>query len=352
MTGGTGAGRGPRLREVRTVASGTGDAGMPPLQGITSQGMIEVAAADAVEAGRDVALAALRGHPALVRIAMTRRAFLERNRLVDRDSLSRSVALHRHPARAVTRIAQDLSMLAGQGIRGRIVVEPHGALPVAGIVTASAALDERALVCVIVAVTGDARRFEADPSRRRATPRESSCRPGTIPGRVTRFALHVAMALFERPAGLEMVESIACPTRPRDERKVTSRVIGMTACAFLLPCRSRARMEPPATFHEPADFAVAIRAHLGHGSLAERMTLAAVARPFEVLVCRRQRSRRDLGGKTGSWQEGHDRHQQLESAPHPASTASCGIGTSFCTIRTPRRSRKAYGASPPIRITT
>jgi hypothetical protein len=126
--------------------------------------VIELALVDDAETTRHVTLAAGRRHLAFVRVTVAARTVAMRDRLEDRKRLTGIVVAQPQSFDEVTRVAFDVSVLPRERIVRLLMIELGCFVPRGGVVARFARQVEFAVMRIILAMTGDARRLEPHPS--------------------------------------------------------------------------------------------------------------------------------------------------------------------------------------------
>ena len=204
--------------------------------------------------------------------------------------------------------ARDVGVLPRERILRSLVVERRRVFPFSGIVAARARAGQAA--AMRIGVTARALALEPYPLGPRAGRSELHRRCGLQTHRMTRRALRRRMALLERIArATGMIESVAAPARPLDEREVAPRVVRVTARA--VTTRFDPRMKATTLLLERGDLAMTCEAPLRRGLLATAVAPRAVRRALERRVRPGERAGRDLRAKVSHvGQRTHDRDRR------------------------------------------
>jgi hypothetical protein len=288
------------------VASFARQGRVPATQRVAGPVVIEGLPGDLAERTGGVATGARRSEATGVGIPMARGAFLMRNRLVQGNRRARADRRGSWVCGEMALLALDRGVLPGQRIGSPRMVEAGSRLPGPLVMALPAFGGERPAVMVLM--TGDAGRIEAQPALSRFRAHEQTRSGRTLERRLVAVSTpYLGMTSLERPSGSSVVERLRPALRPVSQGEAPAGVIWMTAGAVLLRLAS---MEAEPLLDQRADLSMTVLAAVVHRSGAAFVALQAAEFRVEPSVRLREWTRRHLSEDPGGRARGrHDQHR-------------------------------------------
>lgn len=269
------------------------------------------------------------------------------------------------PLGSMTRITGYLAMSSRQRIARRVVIEADGILPPHRVVALFTPLAEHTVVDIEVARLTC--RLQPDVATGSVFPRRKPCdtRRREL-GIVTSVASELPMGSIQPEGGLGVIEAVCGPFRPGNQSEVAPRMVGMTLRT--ITDESLPTVQPSTRRDRGPDLPVTLETATIDAVVTLVMTGEAIEGAIEGSVCLRQRTGGHLGHHPDRHASRDDQHRRNEHGtpripPSRARSVHAALharvpgepdmrDTSLVTVRTPVRSRKAAGGSPPMRTRT